>query len=468
MALIAILTSGESGADSLIDINANFASLNTGKAEVSGQVFTGAISATNFSGTSSGANTGDQTNITGNAATVTTNANLTGPVTSIGNATTITALSVTNAMLAGAIDITTKVTGILPITNGGTGSSTQNWVDLTSTQSIAGFKTFTSGVAMSGNTISLNDAFNFDVNIATGSSTGTVSIGNGASTQTINIGNDNTPGTNKTVVIGTQQGASTTNIRSGTGGTTVFSNGGQIVLSSTGASTPTKIVTSQGATTSVMRMENSLDAIDTFITAAAPQGVITGGIGDTVTDSVNGGRYEKGTGSNTTTGWEYIPSKQFFRLNAVGTAITTTAANFFGATSGIGLTANAYYKIEMTLYFLKTTNGTVTFNLVNSSAPTSQNINVIITPATGIASPPGSTTGQTGDLYNSNIASQGFTTASLTGGVNHSVKYTIYLRNGAGTSLNLQALCSAGSITPGIGSFWEATRLPEISVGNLV
>lgn len=41
-----------------------------------------------FSGTSSGTNTGDQTNITGNAATVTTNANLTGDVTSVGNATT--------------------------------------------------------------------------------------------------------------------------------------------------------------------------------------------------------------------------------------------------------------------------------------------------------------------------------------------------------------------------------------------
>lgn len=37
----------------------------------------------------SGTNTGDQTNIAGNAATVTTNANLTGPVTSVGNATTI-------------------------------------------------------------------------------------------------------------------------------------------------------------------------------------------------------------------------------------------------------------------------------------------------------------------------------------------------------------------------------------------
>lgn len=51
-----------------------------------------------FSGTSSGTNTGDQTNVSGNAATVTTNANLTGPVTSVGNATTIAAGVVTEAM----------------------------------------------------------------------------------------------------------------------------------------------------------------------------------------------------------------------------------------------------------------------------------------------------------------------------------------------------------------------------------
>ena len=47
----------------------------------------------------SGTNTGDQINITGNAATVTTNANLTGPVTSTGNATAIANGAITNAML---------------------------------------------------------------------------------------------------------------------------------------------------------------------------------------------------------------------------------------------------------------------------------------------------------------------------------------------------------------------------------
>lgn len=61
-----------------------------------------AISSTNAAAVAnlSGTNTGDQTNITGNAATVTTNANLTGPVTSVGNTTAIANGTITNAMLA--------------------------------------------------------------------------------------------------------------------------------------------------------------------------------------------------------------------------------------------------------------------------------------------------------------------------------------------------------------------------------
>jgi hypothetical protein len=73
---------------------------------------------------------GIATNLTGTAlgltaGTVTTNANLTGDVSSSGsNATTIGAGKVTNAMLAGSIDLTSKVTSTLPIANGGTGAAT--------------------------------------------------------------------------------------------------------------------------------------------------------------------------------------------------------------------------------------------------------------------------------------------------------------------------------------------------------
>ena len=53
---------------------------------------------------------------------------------------TNTIANATNATTASALS------GILPIANGGTGSSTQNFVDLTSSQTIAGNKTFQSGV----------------------------------------------------------------------------------------------------------------------------------------------------------------------------------------------------------------------------------------------------------------------------------------------------------------------------------
>ena len=65
-----------------------------------------------ITGTNSGINTGDQINISGNAATVTTNANLTGHVTSVGNAAVLgsftiaqlnTAVSDANVAQAGAL-----------------------------------------------------------------------------------------------------------------------------------------------------------------------------------------------------------------------------------------------------------------------------------------------------------------------------------------------------------------------------
>ena len=71
-----------------------------------------AIGAPAGSGTSTGTNTGDQTNISGNAATVTTNANLTGPVTSVGNATTIADPELAAiAALTSAADKTIQFTG---------------------------------------------------------------------------------------------------------------------------------------------------------------------------------------------------------------------------------------------------------------------------------------------------------------------------------------------------------------------
>lgn len=74
-------------------------------------------------------------NTTGNAATVTTNANLTGDVTSVGNATTIASGAVSNAKLANVATSTFKGR-----TTAGTGSPE----DLTSTQATALLNSFSS------------------------------------------------------------------------------------------------------------------------------------------------------------------------------------------------------------------------------------------------------------------------------------------------------------------------------------
>ncbi len=63
--------------------------------------------------------------LNGNVSAIVSFSNLTGDVTSVGAATTIGAGKVTNSMLAGSIDLTTKVTGALPIANGGTGQTTK-------------------------------------------------------------------------------------------------------------------------------------------------------------------------------------------------------------------------------------------------------------------------------------------------------------------------------------------------------
>ena len=65
-----------------------------------------------------------------------------------------------SAPVWGAVTLTTDVTGILPIANGGTGSSSQNFVDLTSSQTIEGSKTFSGTTTVNGSlTVSGSNAF---------------------------------------------------------------------------------------------------------------------------------------------------------------------------------------------------------------------------------------------------------------------------------------------------------------------
>jgi trimeric autotransporter adhesin len=143
-------------------------SLNTAstivKRDSSGNFSAGTITA-NLSGDVTGNLTGNASTAT-NASTVTTNANLTGPVTSVGNTTSIANGAISNAMLANAAvaslsgtntgDVTLTAVGATPNANGASLSgqaltlqpadSTNPGVLTTGAQTIAGSKTFTSAI----------------------------------------------------------------------------------------------------------------------------------------------------------------------------------------------------------------------------------------------------------------------------------------------------------------------------------
>lgn len=104
--------------------------------------------------------------------------------------------------------------------------SSHSGIVTTSDQIFAGAKTFSSlitgsaGLSITGATVNLNADSNFAVNIATGTSTGTVTIG-GTGTQTIKVGDT---GGIKTLNLGSITGNSTTTLKAGTGGLTILTS----------------------------------------------------------------------------------------------------------------------------------------------------------------------------------------------------------------------------------------------------
>jgi hypothetical protein len=170
--------------------------------------------------------------------------------------------------------------------------------------------------------------------------------------------------------------------------------------------------------------------------------------------------------TNTGDGRGRIPLEQYFHLTATGGTISTIA-NYFGTTSNPSLVSGGYYEIEITMYYLKTTAGTVTWTLTNSATPTNMNYYYEMSPITGIVAPPGTTSTMiAGQIYGITSAASSFTTGSLTTGVNHYARFKIFLSNGTGTSLKIQATASAGTITPGIGSTWTSRRIPTGNTGT--
>ena len=113
------LTAGNATLAATVTTNANLTGhiTSSGNATTLGAFTVAQLSSALSDASISGNNTGDQTNITGNSATVTTNANLTGDVTSTGNATAIASDVIINADIKSDAAIAMSKTALV----GGTG-----------------------------------------------------------------------------------------------------------------------------------------------------------------------------------------------------------------------------------------------------------------------------------------------------------------------------------------------------------
>jgi hypothetical protein len=171
-----------------------------------------------------------------------------------------------------------------------------------------GLLTGTLGATITGAAVNLNASSNFAVNIASGTSTGTITIGSAAN-QTINVG---TGAAVKLVNVGSTNTTSTTTINSGSGGVGINGSNNQPTNINTGTSTGTvtignatgpAVVTEVGTYT----VNHDAAAMTTGVGTGTTTGTITiGGAGNQTVHVGNGAANKtvnlgSSTGTSTTT-----------------------------------------------------------------------------------------------------------------------------------------------------------------------
>jgi hypothetical protein len=260
---------------------------------------------------------------------------------------TPTAINLTNAT---ALPLTTGVTGVLPEANGGTGSATKNFVDLTTNQTIDGVKTFSGTSTVVNQNLTVNAAGTSGQGIILSDDGDIVDNNDGAATfrfhggVKINNGNKSA-GTATTITLANNGNITATGSISGTQLTSTVATGtAPLVVTSTtpvanlniggNAATATKLVTARKINT--VDFDGSAD-----ITVTAAAGTLTG---DTLASNVLSSSLTS-VGTITTGTW----NGSTIAIANGGTGQTTKAAAFdalspmttagdivYGGTNGTG------------------------------------------------------------------------------------------------------------------------------------
>ena len=332
------------------------------------------------------------TNITGTAtaftaSNVTTNANLTGDITSVGNATTLTNAPVIAKVLtgyvsgAGTVAATDSILQAIQKLNGNNATNANLTGAVTSVGNASSLGSFTSAQLLT----ALTDETGTGANVfATSPTLVTPDLGTPTSGTLTNCTfptlNQNTIGSS---------GSCTGNSATATASLALRQT------DATSISTPVQAITTTGSRAADLApntyayglfsefksssLYSSTGNYSGLITYANWLGTTAAG-GDPSYSLLFSPQAANSTappvlkiraGIDTTWGsWSIISSRQQFVLAAAVTAFGPTIGNFFGATSAISLTASTSYKIECVCYFLKTTAGTVTWAPTFSTACT--------------------------------------------------------------------------------------------------